>query len=108
MTSKIAAATAILNRWMPYAKGGVRCGCAVCETLRHAPYHCDVCGYDGQPLINACSCGTEKPCPPDDPTCSHGLVECPVCVDGADVWTDSRNYLHAWRIIRDVRAALDA
>ena len=50
------------------------------------------------------SCRPEE----DRRQCCHGYPECPVCAGGEGRWTDDANRLHAWRIVRELRAALAA
>lgn len=51
-------------------------------------------------------------CSVENPVCPHGSSCCPVCGDAGDgeisAWTDRENAVHAWTIVRELRAALAA
>ena len=63
-------------------------------------YHCEICGYSGQPGQRACSC-EGGPCAHDARRVDCAAAEdvCPVCLDGA---------ADPWSLIREIRAELDA
>lgn len=46
-------------------------------------------------------------CSVHESTCSHGGVECPVCIDADEGrWTEAKDNRHPWTMIRDLRRAL--
>jgi hypothetical protein len=78
------------------------CGCGDCRKIVdeaiQGNWHCEVCGYDGEPVTMECAC-YDFHCNPTarGAGCFHGGLTCPLCDDGDRIDVVARALMRAVR-----------